>query len=154
MLFVVVAACGSSTPSDVSGDYTVALTNADNPCMIANWTVGAQTSGVPVTITQSGDTATATVNGAGAVGLDLLLGNHAFSGNVDGDSVTLTSVGTVAEHMGNCTYTFTATIDGLLSGDALAGQVIYAVADNGNSDCAPIHSCNTVQNFSGSRPPP
>jgi hypothetical protein len=155
LLVVLAAACGDSgNPSDVSGDYTVALTNRDNGCAIANWTIGAQSSGVPVTITQTGATATATVMGAGGVLLDFLLGNHAFSGSVDGDAVLLTSIGTVAQHTGNCTYTFTATIAGALSGDALSGQVIYAVADNGNSDCATVDTCQSTQDFSGARPPP
>src|SRR3954454_5998085 len=86
----------STTPVDASGQYMAAVTNRDNGCMFANYTVGAMASGIMVTIEQQAATATAEVMGATALGLDLLLGSHAFTGTVDGNSLDLTIIGTRA----------------------------------------------------------
>ena len=52
LLAGVLAAC-SSSPVDVTGDYSVQLTNGSNGCMFANYTVGNMTMDVPVTVTQT-----------------------------------------------------------------------------------------------------
>lgn len=152
LALVVVAAC-SSSPANVAGDYSVALTNRANGCNFQNWTVDATTQGVSVTITQQDADATATVNGVAGGYLDVVLGGHAFAGTVDGDDVDLTLFGTRSGTMGNCTYTFNAIMHGTLAGDALSGTIDYAAKTNGNPDCAPIEGCATVQEFAGVRPP-
>src|SRR6476661_8154629 len=83
----------SSSPANVAGDYSVAVTNEADGCQIG-WTVGMSNTGVQVTITQSGSSATAVVMGGGGFGLGLLLGTNSFSGTVDGDSMDLRAIGT------------------------------------------------------------
>lgn len=155
LIFVVLAAC-SSDPANVAGDYTVALTDGDNGCMLGGgFMKGTQASGIDVTITQSGSSATALVGGVAGSALTLTIGSNSLTGSVDGDQVTLTHAGTVPQtQVPMCEYTITAEIDGTLTNDALAGQVRYTAADNGGTGCPAIHGCVSTQDFSGSRPPP
>ena len=154
ILLLVLAACGSD-PADVAGDYTVALTDGDNGCLLGNFMEGNQATGIDVTITQSGSSATALVGGIAGVALTAAIGSNSLSGSVDGDQVTLTHDGTVpqTEQVPDCEYTINAEIDGTLTNDALAGQVRYTAADNGGTGCPAIHGCVSTQDFSGSRPP-
>lgn len=150
-LLVMVAACGGS--ADVAGNYTVALTNRDNGCNFQNWTVGQQTTGVMVQITQSGSSVTADVKNLASVGLDAALGSHTFTGTISGDTLNLSITGTRALSMGNCAYTYNATIQASSQGDALSGRISYTAATNNNSDCGTLQGCLTFQDFNGTRPP-
>jgi hypothetical protein len=152
-LAVLVAACGSD-PVHVAGDYTLALTDRDNGCHLSSWTVGQQTTGIPMTITQSMEQVTANVGGIAQVALDLGLGDHVFTGTVSSSSLDANITGTVPQQTGNCTYTYNAEIYGTLSGNALAGFVHYTAATNENHDCTAVENCVSTQEFSGSRPPP
>jgi hypothetical protein len=152
-LLALLAACGSD--ANVAGDYTIAVTSKDNGCNINGWTVGAQSTGVTVTIEQSGSTATAMITGGGGFVLGGLLGTSDFTGTIDGDDVDLTALGTNAKHAGNCTYTYNGEITATDSGDILTGRIDYRAADNGNPDCTTmmIHGCDSFQEFNGTRPP-
>ena len=153
VLTSLLGACGSD--ANVAGDYTIAVTSRDNGCNISGWQVGAMSSGVSVTITQAGSTATAAVNGGGGFVLGGLLGKNDFTGTVNGDQVDLTALGTAAKHAGNCTYTFNGEIAATATGDVLTGRIDYRAADNGNPDCTTmsIHDCDSFQDFNGTRPP-
>src|SRR5688572_18783673 len=85
-------ACGGSD-ADVAGNYTMAITNRDNGCMLQNWTVGGQTTGVQVTITQDGSDVTAIVEGAAGFVYNAWLGSDTFHGSVSGSSVDLEILG-------------------------------------------------------------
>lgn len=144
------AACGGN--ANVAGEYTIALTNRDNGCSLANWTVGNQTSGVPVSITQSGDNVTAKVNGTAGAVLGLFIGTSSFTGD---NSIDLNALGTIAKQAGTCTWTYNGEITADLAGDVLTGRIDYRAADNGNPDCTTmnIHGCDSYQDFNGTRPP-
>jgi hypothetical protein len=146
------AAC-SSTPADIAGDYSVAVTNETNGCNFASYVVGNQSTGVTVTITQTGGSATAAVTGLGVFALDAVLGGHTFTGTVDGDAVNLSLQGTATMMTGNCAYTYNGAIIATADGDALMGKLTYTGATNNNSDCGSIQGCVTYQDFSGTRPP-
>jgi hypothetical protein len=152
-LLALLAACGSD--ANVAGDYTISVTSRDNGCNINGWQVGGMSSGVTVTITQAGSTATAIVTGGGGFLLGGLLGKNDFTGTVDGDHVDLTVLGTAPKNAGNCTYTFNGEISATDSGDVLTGRIDYRAADNGNPDCTTmmIHGCDSYQDFNGTRPP-
>jgi hypothetical protein len=153
ILFAILGGCGSSSPVNVAGDYSISGTDRANGCNIGSWTEGNTFTGVQVTITQSGAKATATVGGAGGLGLGLLLGTNAFSGNVDGDHIHLEALGTRSNTSGNCTYTYNADIDAVLTGDALQGTIVYTAATNGNPDCSTLAGCMSTQDINGTRPP-
>jgi hypothetical protein len=157
-VLVAICACGrlgfdSSSNVDASGNYSVATTNRDNGCNIFGWTVGQQTTGIPVTITQQQTNASADVMGSDGGFLDALLGGHVFTGTVDGNSLDLRYIGTKTNTQGNCTYTFNSEILATLSGDALSGRIDYVGAGNGASDCAAIQGCVSYTEYNGSRPP-
>lgn len=152
LALALLAGCGSD-PAAVAGDYTVAVTLRDNGCNLQNWTVGMSYTGVQVTITQSGASATALVTGLSALSIDALLGSNAFTGSVDGDKIDLTNHGTASKNSGNCTYTYNGVITGTLTGDALAGRLTFTGAGNGNSDCTGITGCVSYEDFNGTRPP-
>lgn len=146
------AAC-SSSPANVAGDYTVAVTNRDNGCNLANWTVGSSASNIGVTITQSGADAQATVNGLTGAYVSAALGSNVFVGTVDGDHLSLTLFGTRSQTMGNCTFTYNADLAADLNVDALTGTIDYTAKGNNNPDCATITGCVSRQDFNGTRPP-
>jgi len=154
-LLTVVAVCSAcgDDPADVAGAYTVNVTNGANGCAFANWTVGASSSNIAVTVAQDGPAATASVGGLTGNFLDAWLGGHVFSGTVDGDQLDLTLIGTRAGSMGSCAYTFNAVIAARSSGDVLTGEIRYQAQTNGGLDCAALTGCASVQAFNGARPP-
>jgi hypothetical protein len=150
-----VFAC-SSSPANVAGTYTVAVTNRDNGCQIGNWTVGSQSTNIPVVITQDSTdmtSATANVMGGGAIGLDLLLGSSTFTGDVSGSNLSMKIFGTVSFTQSTCSYTYNATLAAGLTGDALAGTIVYTTSTNSSPDCGTLVGCKSEQAFNGSRPP-
>ena len=151
-LFVACAACGGSD-ANVEGDYSIALTNRENGCNFPNWTVGETAANIPVVIVQVGNEVDATVNGLAGAALDFSFGSRTYEGTVDGDDLLLDLQGSRAQSMGNCAFTYNSTIDARLQGDALTGRIDYTTASNGNTDCAPIDGCVSVQEFNGTRPP-
>lgn len=154
LLLVPLTACGND-PAMVAGQYSVAVTNRDNGCNLANWTVGAMSSNIPVDITQNGVMASATVTGIVGVAVSAALGSNVFTGDVDGNDLNLTLYGTVSHTAGNCTYTYNAVINATLSGDILQGTIDYKAKTNGNPDCTSMNitNCNSRQDFNGTRPP-
>lgn len=153
LVLVAAAACGGGDPVDVSGEYTVAVTNRDNGCMLENFNPGDTATGIPVVITQDDDAITVSINGAAGVVLDFALGAHVYTGAVAGDSFELELLGTRGLQQGNCAFTFNSTIAGTLDGDVLTGAIDYRAATNGNPDCAALEGCRTFQDFNGTRPP-
>lgn len=148
----VCAACGSD-PADVAGTYAIALTNRTNGCAIANWTEGPVNGTVTMVVTQSGDSASADVQGLARAALDALTGGHVFTGTVDGADVALTITGTRAMSQGACAYTIDADLEGGLAGDTLSGSVFYRARTNGAADCGALTGCASQQDFAGARPP-
>jgi hypothetical protein len=154
VIFVACApAAGCSDPVQAAGTYTVSITNKDNGCELGTWTVGASNAGIPVVITQSGESATAEVGGAAGVVLDFALGSRSYKGNVDGKDLALKLEGTRGQQKGNCAYTLNSEISASLNGDALVGSIKYKAATNGNSDCGTLTACVSTQDFNGTRPP-
>ena len=145
------AACGGD--ADVTGDYSVAVTNGANGCDLANWTEGSSAQNISVQITQDGDSVSADVGGATRVVLDLWLGGHVFTGTVDGDDLSLRLTGSNAQSSGNCAYTYDAVLDATVDGDTLTGTIRYEAQTNGGTDCGTLTGCATVQDFNGTRPP-
>jgi hypothetical protein len=138
---------------DVSGEYSVSLSHGTTTCDIPDWSQREDYLGVPFSITQDDNQLHATITGVeGAAVAWLLLGTAEFDGTVKQTSLTLTNYGTISHTMGSCSFTYMATIDGKLTGDAISGTITYAPNTNGSPDCVAI-KCEAVQNFSGSRPP-
>ena len=150
-LIVSSSACGS--PANVAGSYAVNLTNKDNGCQFANWTVGAMTSNVPITITQAGGEVTANVTGVAGTYLTVVLGSASFTGTIDGSSLSLKLFGTRSATKENCAYTINASLDAASSGDLIEGKINYESATNGSPDCGALQGCVTSQAFNGTRPP-
>ena len=147
------AACGSDAPVDAAGSYTIALTNRDNGCNLSNWQDGNTASGIPVTIDQTDDAATATVGGAAGAVLGIWLGDNHYTGTVRGNALDLEDESQNNQQSGNCDYHYTSIIDATLDGDVLSGQIRYEAVTDGASDCAGISGCASVQDFNGTRPP-
>jgi hypothetical protein len=148
----ILAGCGSD-PVDAEGTYSVAVTNRDNGCSFANWTIGESAANIQVVITQQDDNASATVTGGTGGLLTLWLGSNVFSGKVSGNQLDLLLTGTRAQTTGNCTWTVNGEIDARLNGDTLVGRINYVGASNDASDCTPIEGCVTYQDLNGTRPP-
>jgi hypothetical protein len=138
--------------TDISGNYTVAVTNRTSTCDFKDWVPGKQTSGIGFVVTQEDTSLHATVDGVTAVFFKLALGSAEFDGSVERSSFELTNYGSRAQTQGNCTFSYNATIVGDLVGDAISGSIRYAPATTDSPDCADV-SCEAFQDFSGSRPP-
>lgn len=145
------AGCGDS--ADLTGTYTVSVTNRENGCMLDNWSEGDQASNIEVVITQEGDEVQADVQGVTGGVLDIWLGSSVFTGVVDGEDFVLTIFGENSFNEGNCSFTFNAELDGSIDGDFITGDIRYIAATNNNPDCASLEGCATRQSFNGSRPP-
>lgn len=156
-LFTIAAllgACSSSSPpKNVAGDYSVNVVDRANGCNLSNWTEGQSSTGISVTVTQSGATAQVTINGAVGVYVNAVIGGQAFDGAVAGADLDAALHGTRQYTMGNCAYTYTADLAATLTGDTLAGTITYTPMTNGSPDCGTLASCQSVQDFNGLRPP-
>ena len=148
-----VASMAGCAPADVSGSYTVAVTDNENGCNLPNWTVGSSSQGIPFTITQSGATIDGTVGGLTGAGLSIAFGTNVFHGNVAGAHVDMTLAGQRSMNQGACAYTWVAEAQGDLTGSALQGTITYRAATNNSTDCGSLQTCRSVQAFSGTRPP-
>jgi len=149
---VALPACDSE-PADVAGDYTIAITKRDNGCNFDNWTEGETDSNIPLVITREGSNVTGTVQGLTGGFLNAWLGSNVYAGEVDGNDLLMTIIGTRSATAGNCTYTFNSDIDATLDGDLLEGWVVYTAATNDNTDCSTIEGCVSRHQFNGTRPP-
>jgi hypothetical protein len=150
---IALAACGGGDPANVEGNYSIALTNRDNGCMFGNWTEDDTASNIPVIIDQVGAEVEASVEGLTGTFLDLGFGAHVYEGTIDGNDLVLELIGSRAQQMGNCAFTYNSTINARLAIDTLTGRVEYTTATNDNPDCAPIQECLSFQDFNGTRPP-
>jgi len=146
-------ACGALAPANVAGNYTISLTKRANGCNIMPWTMGEMTSAVPMTITQNNSAITGMVTGGSGAVLDVILGSHTFTGAAAGTSFVMSLHGTTQGHSGNCAYTYTATVNGVLSGDVVTGTLDLTPETNKGTDCATLEGCKTTQDFNGTRPP-
>lgn len=149
--------CGGNDPgppADARGSYAISLTNGPNPCNISGWTPGAQTQGIPLTITESGDHITGKVGGVGSVFLLAVSGSDTFEGTVSGASLDLQIHGTAAQKSGTCTFTIDVRLRGTLENDLLQGTVDYTANTTTSPECTALHACSERQDFNGTRPPP
>ena len=155
ILVALLAGCGSGSPADVAGNYTLAITNRDNGCNFMNWTVGEMATNIGFTVTQTAEgDVSGIVNGVVGTYLTLVVGSNVFNGTVSGNDLDLTLVGSRAYMQGQCTYTLRATARASLDGDFLAGTIDYTTATNGHADCGTLEGCHSLQDFNGTRPPP
>ncbi len=150
-LLSLTSACNSA-PADVSGAWSVNLTNGANGCMLSNWTPGETTSGVPMTITQSGSTVTAEIGGTAGIALNLVFGTNRLTGMVSGSTVDLHADGRPASE-GSCAYTAELDIQLQVNGDTLSGTTHWNYDANSSPDCGFRATCDSTQSVSGARPP-
>lgn len=150
---VIALLASGCAPADVSGNYSVAVTNGPNHCEINGWETGVSNANIPIVITQEGDEVEVTVEGLAALALDLLIGSHRFEGTVGGNHIQADIVGTRTHREGNCVFTVRAELDADLDGDFLTGEIAYRPITNGHADCGVLDSCANVQSFNGTRPP-
>ncbi len=153
-------ACSASTydttPVNFAGTYTVNLTNGKNDCQLANWTEGAQTSGISIVMSQTNTTLIGTVQGIPGAYLKLIAGTDTFNGNISSNTFSLSAAGKhYDDKPGPCSYNVVAIIDGKQSAkDAIEGTITYKYIDLVGAACAPkTTTCTSVQSFNGTRPP-
>lgn len=146
---------GFGPPVDVSGMYTVAVTNNENGCMLPNWTQGDTANNIDFTVTQATGAAEAqgTVGGLTGIALNLVFGSNRFAGTVAGNVVTMTLQGTRAGSAGSCAFTGVVELRGTLTGNALQGTLDWRYSTNRQADCGYRDTCSSRQTFSGARPP-
>ncbi len=152
VLGALVAAVGCA-PADVAGNYTVNVTNGENGCAIDGWTVGETSSSIPLVVTQDDSTVQLDVQGATGGVLDLVIGGSLFNGEVSGNGVTASLIGTNSARQGGCNYTITIDLDANVNGDFIEGELAWRPVTNHHADCGILETCQTLQSFNGSRPP-
>jgi hypothetical protein len=157
VLFALLAACGdddssSSPPADVSGNYSVSVTNTDNGCGYNGWTIGQSTQNIAFVVTQNGVAASGEVKGA-ANFYFAVLGIGPLAGTVDGAHANMAADGTLHLKDGNCDYVVRATADFTLTGDTINGTMTYSNTTNGDPSCGTKSTCTSTQSIAGSRPP-
>ncbi len=146
-------ALSGCAPVNAAGEWAVNLTNDANGCALDNWTAGETTSGVPLTISQSGSAATGVVGGVTGTGATIIFGTNRFEmGSVSGNRVDLRLTGR-AGSMGSCAYTPILDLSGTINGDTMSGRVVWSYDTNSSADCGAMATCESVQLMNGSRPP-
>lgn len=153
---VMIALAGTAACSDanVAGNYTAAITNRADGCSIG-WNVGDKSTDIDFTVTQDGSTVTLTVNQLSIPGAFIsgLTGSNAFKGEVDGDEVSLSILGSRPNTSGNCTWMYNAEIDAGQDGDTMSGTVKYRAATNDDPSCGTRTGCVSIQDFNAIRAP-
>jgi len=150
LAFVAAVACSSGNngpPANVAGTYTLTVTDGQNGCSIPNFTNGAASTGVMITITQNGSSVSATVMGYSGLVLAFSTGNT-LSGTISGSEATLSATGNHTQ--GNCAYTTTASASMTFNGKQVQGAISYTDSGNGSSDCGALQQCTSTQTFTGS----
>jgi hypothetical protein len=155
ILVLLALGCGSESPADVAGTYTLSLTVRQNECGILGGSVGDTSSGVEIVVAQpgAGSDVTGQVQGVAGLALALAMGSDTFTGKMAGNSLDMSISGTMAGSNGTCAFTRNAHLDAKLSGDVLTGTVTYTFATNKTADCGTRDTCQDIQAFNGTRPP-
>lgn len=153
------AGCGDGAPADVSGRYLLALTVARNGCAMNNWMEGEMLQGLELLVTQDPkdrSKMTGSVEGIGGGFVALWLGTNVFTGTVSGSSINMEIRGTRTMSDRSCAFTTNAQARAFVdrSTGVIMGSVRYTYATNNSPDCGTRVSCETLQNFNGTRPPP
>ncbi len=142
----------NDTPVDFSGSYSLTVTNGSNGCAFGDWVEGQSSLGIPLVIEQQGPDASARVEGIPGALLRLLHGSNQYAGKVTGNRIALQIDGSISGTEGNCTFTWSNDVAATLEDDYIAGKLVYSRAHNNNPDCV-AHTCETVQQLNGTRPP-
>lgn len=148
------AACSSgdalstSPLVDASGTWSGTVTNQSNSCP-GDFKVGDTTS-VVVSSTQDGSRVTLKLQGGVGTVVSIFLGSDTFAGQISGDQIDASLLGTTTSTSGSCQYTWTANLNAKVAGDAMNGTVTYKPNPK-SGDCSAIQSCSRVQSFSASR---
>ena len=82
---------GADPPEDVSGEYSVAVTNRTNACEAEDWEEAETATNIPLVIEQDGSAITGTIEGLVSLYLIAITGNNEFEGTVSGDDFVMTS---------------------------------------------------------------
>jgi hypothetical protein len=153
IVVLMVLGCGSDTPANVAGTYTLSIAVQQNDCGILTNSVGDTSSGVEIVVTQTGSEASAKVKGVGGALLIAAMGTDTFTGKISGNSLDMSIDGTMAGSSGTCAYMRNAHLVANLSGDVLTGNVYYSFSTNKAADCGTRDTCQDIQKFNGTRPP-
>jgi len=142
-----------SSSFDVSGQYSVNITNGQNGCAFGNWTPGASSSGIPLAITQSGQQVVATIGGTTGDYVNFFCGSKEFVGMIvaGGFEARLACTKTFTQQ--TCIYRVIADAKAQVRGDVVTGTLDYTTATNSDSTCGTLVNCHSSQNFNGARPP-
>jgi len=147
--------CSSSSsgvPADVSGRYSVSVTDTKNDCNYGNWTIGQSSQNIEFDVTQTDSSASGQVKGLASLYV-AALGIGTLNGSVSGNSATLSAVGTTSVKQGSCAYFVKMTANFTLTGNTINGTIDYSNQTNGDASCGALNTCVSEQSLSGSRPP-
>lgn len=147
-------ACGSSSdaPADVSGTYSLSITDTKNDCNYQGWTIGSTAQNVGFVVTQNGTSASGDVQGLAAAYTGAL-GIGTLQGSVDGNVVGLSATGTTSVKSGSCAFFVKMSASFTLTGNAINGTIDYTNITNNDASCGNLSTCVSEQTISGSRPP-
>lgn len=157
LVSALVVACGdddasSAPPADISGNYSISVTDADNGCQLGNWVAGQSAQNIQFVVTQNGAALTGEVKGVAAIYF-ALAGIGPLQGSASGTHGNVTAVGTTSIKDGTCAFFYRVTADFTLTGNAINGTMTYSHSTNHDPSCGYHETCTSTQNVSGSRPP-
>lgn len=151
-LFALLAGCASA---DVSGDYSITVTNGARGCPTPDlWEEGGTADGIDLRVTQDPEGGVVMdVGGTTGFFLGRTVGDTMFTGEVAGSAVTAALIGDITYRSGMCTYEWRLDVDATASGDLLEGTITWAPLTNMHADCGELDTCRNTQAFNGTRPP-
>lgn len=143
----------AASASNLSGKYDVTVTNGANGCQLPSWTPNASGPGVIVDVKQNaGIDAYAGIGGINVAALLAnLVGFPTFTGTAASGKLVLTSLKPQALTIGSCNLQLFVRIDANQVGkDGLSGSIVYTIFPQSGTCSA---TCQSIQTFTGSRPP-
>jgi hypothetical protein len=154
VLGILSAACGSSTPTNFAGTYTITIVDGANACQFPNWNPGDASTNITAQITQDASLAQIMFPPNTLVGAYMLvvLGTDSFSGQVTGNEFKASYLGSKPITQGSCTYNVKVDLDVTLdTNDLVSGTLTYTPLTNGDASCGALNACSNVQTVNGAR---
>lgn len=147
-----IASCQSSDytdSSDLTGQYTVTITDGTDDCGLDSWVAG-QTLQSPLTISEGTDDISAEF-GAPAAPFTARLGGAVFRGNTSDGVGHFVLHGTPQFKTGDCSYRLSATFDAVRDDSQLLGTLAYHAVTNHAASCGALETCTAKQDVQGTR---
>lgn len=138
----------------VDGTWNMSVKNEADHCMFDGWMPGSVNS-IEIKIEQFGDDEgdiNAQLQGLLGFVFWAGLGTSTLTGNIKGEDLDLTLLGTKDEILRGCTFRREIRVTARAKSDRLRdGRITHVLRTAGGQVCATLNACQAIQTFDGTR---